>query len=56
MKLDLNVDVHHLTRVEGHGNIHVRVVDGELAQGDSGPAEDQRENYETGTALQHSSF
>ena len=28
MKLDLNVDVHHLARVEGHGNIHVRVRGG----------------------------
>ncbi len=30
MKIDLNVDVHHLTRVEGHGNIHVRVRDGRV--------------------------
>ena len=28
--VNLNVDVHHLTRVEGHGNIRVRVVDGKL--------------------------
>ncbi len=28
MKLNVQVDVHHLTRVEGHGNIRVRVVDG----------------------------
>jgi coenzyme F420-reducing hydrogenase alpha subunit len=32
MKLDLNVDVHHLTRVEGHGNIVVRVQDGKLKE------------------------
>ncbi len=32
MKLDLNVDVHHLTRVEGHGNIRVRVEAGELKE------------------------
>jgi len=32
MKISLNVDVHHLTRVEGHGNIKVRVVDGEVAE------------------------
>jgi coenzyme F420-reducing hydrogenase alpha subunit len=30
MKLDLNVNVHHLSRVEGHGNIHIRVQNGEL--------------------------
>jgi sulfhydrogenase subunit alpha len=30
MKVNLNVDVHHLTRVEGHGNIHIRVENGEL--------------------------
>jgi len=28
MKLDLKVDVHHLTRVEGHGNIHVKIRNG----------------------------
>jgi coenzyme F420-reducing hydrogenase alpha subunit len=32
VKLDLNVDVHHLTRVEGHGNIVVRVKDGQLKE------------------------
>lgn len=32
MKVNLNVDVHHLTRVEGHGNITIRVKDGELAE------------------------
>lgn len=30
MKIDLNVDVHHLTRVEGHGNIRVQVKDGQV--------------------------
>jgi len=29
-KIDLNVDVHHLARVEGHGNIRVAVADGKL--------------------------
>ncbi len=29
-QVDLNVDVHHLTRVEGHGNIRVRVQAGKL--------------------------
>ena len=32
MKVNLNVDVHHLARVEGHGNIKVRVRDGELRE------------------------
>ena len=32
MKINLDVDVRHLTRVEGHGNIRVRVVDGELVE------------------------
>ena len=31
-KINLNVDVRHLTRVEGHGNIKVRVVDGRLSE------------------------
>jgi sulfhydrogenase subunit alpha len=31
MPIKLKVDVHHLARVEGHGNISVQVVDGELA-------------------------
>jgi sulfhydrogenase subunit alpha len=31
-KINLKVDVHHLTRVEGHGNIRVRVTDGKLAE------------------------
>jgi sulfhydrogenase subunit alpha len=29
-KINLQVDVHHIARVEGHGNIHARVVDGAL--------------------------
>ena len=32
MKANLNVNVHHLTRVEGHGNIHVRVEGGEVRE------------------------
>jgi coenzyme F420-reducing hydrogenase alpha subunit len=28
MKIDLDVNVHHLTRVEGHGNIRLKVTDG----------------------------
>ncbi len=31
-KLNLNVDVFHLARVEGHGNIKVRVTDGKLTE------------------------
>jgi len=31
MKINMNIDVHHLTRVEGHGNIHVVVENGKLA-------------------------
>ena len=31
-QIDLNVDVHHLTRVEGHGNIHVCVEQGVLKE------------------------
>jgi len=30
MKVNLNVDVHHLARVEGHGNIRIRVEGGVL--------------------------
>ena len=32
MKVDFNLDIHHLTRVEGHGNIHISVKDGRLAE------------------------
>lgn len=32
MKIDLNVNVHHLTRIEGHGDIRVVVKDGELKE------------------------
>ena len=30
MKLDMRIDVHHLARVEGHGNIHIEVKKGRL--------------------------
>lgn len=32
MKVDVNVDVHHLTRVEGHGNIRIRIRGGAVEQ------------------------
>ncbi len=32
MKVNLNVDVHHLARVEGHGNIKIVVKDGEVTE------------------------
>jgi len=32
MRENINIDVHHLTRVEGHGNIVVRVEDGKLRE------------------------
>ena len=32
MKINLDVDVHHLTRVEGHGNIRVSVREGEVRE------------------------
>jgi coenzyme F420-reducing hydrogenase alpha subunit len=32
MTIKLKVDVHHLARVEGHGNICIRVADGELTE------------------------
>lgn len=32
MKINLNVDLHHLARVEGHGNIRVSVKDGEIRE------------------------
>jgi coenzyme F420-reducing hydrogenase alpha subunit len=31
-KVNLDVDVHHIARVEGHGNIHVRVKEGMLQE------------------------
>lgn len=31
-KVDCNIDVHHLTRVEGHGNIHIRIREGKLTE------------------------
>ncbi len=30
MKKNINLDIHHLARVEGHGNIHIRIEGGEL--------------------------
>ena len=32
MKLDLNIDIHHLARVEGHGNIVIRIKNGEIEE------------------------
>ena len=32
MSRTVKVDVHHLTRVEGHGNILVRIKDGKLEE------------------------
>jgi coenzyme F420-reducing hydrogenase alpha subunit len=32
MKIDVNVDVHHLARVEGHGNIKIRIEGGEVKE------------------------
>ena len=32
MKVDFTLDIHHLTRVEGHGNIHIAVREGRLAE------------------------
>ncbi|MDP8213638.1 MAG: Ni/Fe hydrogenase subunit alpha [Candidatus Euphemobacter frigidus] len=32
MKVEMKIDVHHLTRVEGHGNINIRVKDGKLVE------------------------
>ncbi len=31
-KVDFDIDLHHLTRVEGHGNIHISVRDGQLQE------------------------
>ena len=31
-KIDLNVDVHHLTRIEGHGNIKIEVENGKIKE------------------------
>ncbi len=30
MKKDININVHHVTRVEGHGNIHVNIKSGKI--------------------------
>ncbi len=32
MKKDINIDVHHLTRVEGHGNIRVNIKDSKIEE------------------------
>jgi len=32
MKINLNVDVNHLTRIEGHGNIKIHVENGEIKE------------------------
>ncbi|MDA8403691.1 MAG: Ni/Fe hydrogenase subunit alpha [Desulfobacteraceae bacterium] len=32
MKINLNVDVHHLTRIEGHGNIKIKVENGDIQE------------------------
>ena len=32
MKVSAKIEVHHLTRVEGHGNIHIQVKDGRLRE------------------------
>ncbi len=32
MKLDVNIDVRHLTRIEGHGNIKIRIEGGQLRE------------------------
>jgi sulfhydrogenase subunit alpha len=32
MKRDLNINVHHLTRVEGHGNINVSIKNGKISR------------------------
>jgi coenzyme F420-reducing hydrogenase alpha subunit len=32
MKIDCDIDIHHLPRVEGHGNIRISIKDGKLAE------------------------
>lgn len=32
MKVDMNIDIHHIARVEGHGNIHIKVKNGKLLE------------------------
>jgi sulfhydrogenase subunit alpha len=32
MKINMNIDLHHLARIEGHGNIKVRVENGSIAE------------------------
>ena len=32
MKVDMKIDVHHLARVEGHGDIHIKIKDGKVVE------------------------
>ena len=32
MKVNMKIDVHHVCRVEGHGDIHIKVKDGKLLE------------------------
>ena len=32
MKVDCNINIHHLSRVEGHGNIRIKIHDGKLQE------------------------
>ncbi len=32
MKVNMNINVHHIARTEGHGNIHIKVKDGKLVE------------------------
>lgn len=32
MKVDMKIDVHHLCRVEGHGDIHIKIKNGKLVE------------------------
>ncbi len=32
MKVDMKIDVHHVCRVEGHGDIHIKIKDGKLVE------------------------
>jgi coenzyme F420-reducing hydrogenase alpha subunit len=42
MTANLKIDVHHLTRVEGHGNIHIEVKKGKLVQAEWAVVESPR--------------
>ncbi|MCG8342739.1 MAG: nickel-dependent hydrogenase large subunit, partial [Chlorobiales bacterium] len=41
-KVDCNIDVHHLTRVEGHGTIHITIKEGKLVEATWAVGETQR--------------